>query len=101
MTPSFSTSSEEFAGDTHGNENESAGDVPEEGGPALHSPHLDIGGGEDGVLDTALYMEPLGRDVCANAIDPDAKEPALSMDNIKTHDDEVGGDVSHILTSHR
>ena len=95
----ISVKNEKFAGDTHGNEIESAGDVPEEGGPALHSPHLDKGGGEDGVLDTALYMEPLGGDVRADAVDPDAKELALSMDNIKTHDDEVGGEVSHILTS--
>ena len=95
-----SKKNEKFAGDTHGNEIESASDVPEEGaGPALHSPHLDKGGEEDGVLDTALYMEPLGGDVLADAVDPDAKELALSMDNIKTHIDEVGGEVSHILTS--
>ena len=97
----ISVKDEKIAGDTHGDEFDSASNarVPEEGGPALHGPHLVMGGGEDGVLDTALYKEPLGVDVHTNAVDPEAKELAHRKDNIKNLDGEVGGEVSHILTS--
>ena len=58
----ISVKDEKIDWDTHGDEFDSASNarVPEEGGPALHGPHLVMGGGEDGVLDTALYKEPLG-----------------------------------------